>query len=156
MTEDVGDNPATETDQASALRQLLERSQKVMAHAWMIRTFVKHCDEVDDYPELNEMARSIFDTFRALEVQVDDPVRYFGILRKKLGKLRAATEQFATDAWHASTHTNFQQAVISVRFVAEQLEELLRQAQQFLPAPMTPPRVILPTKTPREDAPSDD
>jgi len=40
------------------LKSLVDRSQKVMAHAWMIRTFVKHSDEVEDFPELNEMART--------------------------------------------------------------------------------------------------
>ena len=55
------------------LAKLVERSQKLMSHAWMVRTFVKHSDEVDDFPELNEMARTIFDVFRALETQVHDP-----------------------------------------------------------------------------------
>lgn len=46
------------------LQQLVQRTQNVMAHGWMIRTFIKHCDEVEDFPELNEMARTIFDVFR--------------------------------------------------------------------------------------------
>jgi len=32
---------------AQALTKMVERSQKLMSHAWMIRTFVKHSDEVD-------------------------------------------------------------------------------------------------------------
>jgi hypothetical protein len=129
------------------LQELVSRSQKTMAHAWMIRTFVKHSDEVEDYPALNEMARTIFDTFRALETQAEDPVGYFKVVRKKIGKLKSAAAQFEMDAWHASTHTNFQQAVISAKYVAEQLAELLLQAEVHLPRPAVPPRVTLPVKT---------
>lgn len=129
------------------LATLVERSQKVMAHAWMVRTFVKHSDEVDDFPELNEMARTIFDVFRAVETQINDPAAYFRTVRKKIGKLRSAAEQFEKDAWHASTHTNFQQAVISAKFVGEQLLELVTEAENLLPRP-TPPKITLPTASP--------
>ena len=129
---------------AQALTKLVERSQKLMSHAWMIRTFVKHSDEVDDFPELNEMARTIFDVFRAVETQVQDPAGYFKTVRKKLGKLKAAAEQFEKDTWHASTHTNFQQAAIAARFLGEQLTELLEQAENLLPRPLAPPKFTLP------------
>lgn len=125
------------------LRPLVDRCQKLMAHGWMIRTFIKHCDEVEDYPELNEMARTIFDTFRALETQVDDPASYFKVVRKKIGALRKAAVQFQKDAWHASTHTNFQQAAISALALGEQLEEQLLQAEVILPRP-APPKIVLP------------
>ena len=129
---------------APALTKLVERSQKLMSHAWMIRTFVKHSDEVDDFPELNEMARTIFDVFRAVETQVQDPAGYFKTVRKKLGRLKAAAEQFEKDTWHASTHTNFQQAAIAARFLGEQLSELLEQAENLLPRPVAPPKITLP------------
>ena len=129
---------------AQQLTKLVERSQKLMSHAWMIRTFVKHSDEVEDFPELNEMARTIFDVFRAVETQIHDPAGYFRTVRKKLGKLKAAAEQFAKDAWHASTHTNFQQAVIASRFLGEQLSEVLAEAEALLPAPVAPPKITLP------------
>ncbi len=128
------------------LAKLVERSQKLMSHAWMIRTFVKHSDEVEDFPELNEMARTIFDVFRAVETQIHDPIGYFKTVRKKLGKLQAAAEQFAKDAWHASTHTNFQQAVIASKFLSEQLSEVLAEAESLLPAPLAPPKITLPRK----------
>ena len=131
---------------AQQLTKLVERSQKLMSHAWMIRTFVKHSDEVEDFPQLNEMARTIFDVFRAVETQIHDPAGYFRTVRKKLGKLQAAAEQFAKDAWHASTHTNFQQAVIASRFLVEQLSELLAEAEFLLPAPVVPPKITLPRK----------
>lgn len=128
------------------LKSLVTRSQKVMAHGWMIRTFIKHSDEVEDYPELNEMARTIFDVFRAVETQVEDPSSYFRTVRKKLGKLSSAAEQFEKDAWHASTHTNFQQAAIAAKFLGEQLLELVTEAEKVLPRP-APPKIVLPVSS---------
>ncbi len=140
-------NSAATGPEHEKLKSLVDRAQKLMAHAWMIRTFVKHCDEVDDFPELNEMARTIFDTFRALETQVDDPASYFKIVRKKIGALKSAAVQFQKDAWHASTHTNFQQAAIAALALGEQLQELLDQAEAMLPKRPAPPKITLPPKT---------
>jgi hypothetical protein len=127
------------------LSELVVRGQRTMANAWMVRTFIKHCDEVEDYPELNEIARSIFDTFRALETQVDDPASYMRFLRKKLGKLKKASAEFKKNAWHASTHTNFQQAVIATGYVVEQLQSILAESEVLLPKP-APPKITLPVK----------
>ncbi len=138
---------AVDGEAGEKLRAMVARSQKVMAHAWMIRTFVKHSDEVEDFPELNEMARTIFDAFRAVETQVDDPISYFRTIRKKISKLRSAAEQFEKDAWHASTHTNFQQAAIAAKFLGEQLQELLEEAEKLIPRPVAP-KITLPTSRP--------
>lgn len=94
----------------------------------MVRTFIKHCDEVEDYPELMGIVRAVFDMSRAIETKTEDPVAYFRFARKKIGKLRKAAEQFQQDAWSASTHTNFQQAVLSILYATEQMEQLLEQA----------------------------
>ncbi|QDU37359.1 hypothetical protein Mal4_16700 [Maioricimonas rarisocia] len=114
-----------------SLRELVDRSQVVMAHAWMVRTFVKHSEEVEDFPELMSIVRSVFDTARALETRVDDPAAYFRMLTKKISKLRSATEQFAVDALQASTHTNFAQAVVSMRGCIHELEQLLETFQRL-------------------------
>lgn len=108
-------------------QELVATFQKTMAHAWMVRTFIKHCDEVDDYPELMGIVRAVFDMSRAIESKADEPDVYFRFVRKKLGKLRKAAEQFKDDAWKASTHTNFQQAVMSVIYATEQMEGLLAE-----------------------------
>lgn len=101
--------------------------QQQLAHAWMVRTFVKHSDEAEEFPELTELPRMVFDVCRAVEHLVDQPEEYLRILRKKLRKLRAAAEQFAHDAPIASTHTNFQQAVVSMLAVCAALERLAAQ-----------------------------
>lgn len=108
--------------------QIVDQCQQAMAHAWMVRTFVKHSDEAEQFPELMQLVRTVFDTARALETRVDDPPGYLHMLRKKVGKLRRACEQFAEDAPQASTHTNFVQAVISMRAAVASLERLLNQA----------------------------
>lgn len=115
----------------ATLKELVERFQKTMAHAWMVRTFIKHCDEVEDYPELMGIVRAVFDMSRAIESKTDDPPTYFRFARKKIGKLKAAVEQFKEDAWRASTHTNFQQAVISVEYSTQQMDDILQQVAEL-------------------------
>lgn len=109
--------------------QAVERSQIILSHAWMVRTFVKHSEEVEDFPELSHIVRAVFDACRALETRVDDPDAYLKMLRKKISKLRKATDQFAIDAPEASLHTNFEQAVISMKACTKELEELLEQVE---------------------------
>jgi len=113
-------------------QQILDRCQKVMAHAWMVRTFIKHSDEVEDFPELMGMTRAVFDTSCALETRIHDPAGYLKMLRKKLPKLKQAAEQFRTDSVEASSHTNFKQAVISIDFCMEELECLLAEGEAIL------------------------
>lgn len=113
----------------TALNDILDRCQKVLAHAWMVRTFVKHSEEVEEFPELMRLVRTVFDTSRALETKAGDPAAYLRMLEKKLGKLRNAADQFRHDAGLASTHTNFRQAVISMDACVEQLQRLLDESK---------------------------
>ncbi len=106
--------------------EIVHRCQKVMSHAWVVRTFIKHCDEVEDFPELMNIARVIFDTSCALETRLDDPAQYLRMLQKKIGKFQKAVEQFHIDAPHASTHTNFVQAGISLQTSLDDLQSLLQ------------------------------
>lgn len=112
-----------------------------MAHAWMVRTFVKHSPEAEDFPDLMHVARTVFDVSRALETKISDPSGYFRMLGKKLHRLRQAADQFAIDAPVASTHTNFAQAVISIQGAVADLESLLaaaRRAGADLPSASSP------------------
>jgi len=106
-------------------QQTVARCQTILAHAWMVRTFVKHGPEVEDFPELMGIVRTVFDLSRALETRVDDPAGYIHMLRKKIGKLRQAAADFRRDAPLASGHTNFQQAVISIDGCVRELEQVL-------------------------------
>ena len=124
--------------------EAVARCQIVFAHAWMVRTFVKHSDTVEDFPELMEIVRTVFDTSRALEPKVSEPSDYLTTLRKKISKLRAATAQFAADAPLASDHTNFRQAVISMNACVDELEDILEMFPPPAPAAM-PANFRLPT-----------
>ena len=116
------------TDQPDPTRaEMVDEFQNMMAHAWMVRTFIKHCDEVDDFPELMGIVRAVFDMSRAIDNKADDPVTYFRFATKKIGKLRKAVIQFRDDAWRASTHTNFQQAVVSIEYATTRMESILEQ-----------------------------
>ena len=114
--------------------QAVARCQTVMAHAWMVRTFVKHSPEAEDFPELMEIVRTVFDLSRALETRLSDPTAYLHMLRKKLGKLRKAAENFRDDAPRASGHTNFQQAVLSIDACVAELEAILAARPAAAPA----------------------
>ncbi len=112
------------------LAEIVDRCQIVLAHAWMVRTFVKHSEEAEDFPDLMGVVRAVFDTARALETRVGDPRGYLRMLSKKIGKLRRAAEEFRGYAAEASTHTNFEQAVISIDACVEEFEQLLAESRR--------------------------
>ena len=43
----------------------MARCQPVLAHLWMVRTFLKHAPEVEEDAELLEVPRTLFDSIRA-------------------------------------------------------------------------------------------
>lgn len=106
--------------------------QQQLAHAWMVRAFIRHSAEFEDYPELNDIARAIFDIARAMDAKLEDPVAYFRMLNKKLGKFRKEVERYAAALSHISEHTNFLMSVVSLEGVILQLTAI----QQSLP-PLT-------------------
>lgn len=124
--------PVTSIDPADAV----SRCQMIFAHAWMVRTFVKHSETVEDFPELMQIVRTVFDTCRALEPKVSVPDEYISTLRKKIGKLKAAAVQFRVDAPVASDHENFRQAVISLDGCVAELEAILNCFPVKAPPPM--------------------
>ncbi|MCA9039252.1 MAG: amidohydrolase [Planctomycetaceae bacterium] len=112
--------------------QVVERCQQVLSHAWMVRTFIKHGEEVEDYPELMIIVRGVFDISMAVDSRVEDPQEYFKMLKKKLGRFRKVVDEFRDLAVQISTHTNFQQAVASIETCLADLEELLQIGQKSL------------------------
>lgn len=131
------------SDKSLTAAEAVERCQTIFAHAWMVRTFVKHSDVIEDFPELMQVVRTVFDTSRALEQYVDQPADYLATLRKKIGKLRAAAVQFGDDAPKASDHTNFKQAVISLTGCVTELEAILKSFPP--PAPPAMPANFRPS-----------
>lgn len=107
----------------------MDRINLILAHAWMVRNFLKHADEVQEYAEMLDVHRMIFDYSRAVEpsLQRRDATEYLRRARGKLSKLKKAAEFFQDNYARVSTHTNFQMAAISLQFVVQQIEEVLAQ-----------------------------
>ena len=123
-------DPCPLTPDPSAQAALIDG---LFAHLWMVRTFVKHSPEVEDFPELMQVVRAIFDASRAVETHRQDPTDFLRMVKKKRVKLRAAAEQFKKDAPLASDHTNFKMAVRSLDAALDALDHLLAT-----PAPPKP------------------
>ena len=119
--------------------EAMERLNVVMAHAWMVRNFLKHADEVQDDAEMLEVHRMIFDFIRATEpsYQRKDAKEYLHRVRGKLPKLRRVAEYFAQDWRRVSTHTNFEMAAQSLTGCVRQIDEILAAVPK--PAAPSPP-----------------
>lgn len=117
--------------------EAVERLNTVLAHAWMVRNFLKHADEVQDHEEMLEVHRVIFDYIRALEpsAQRGDTQEYLRRARGKLSKLRKATEYLAANYRSVSGHTNFEMAARSLDGCVRQIDEILTA----LPTPTAEP-----------------
>lgn len=105
----------------------MERINLLLSHAWMVRNFLKHADEVQEDAEMLDVHRMIFDYSRAVEpsYQRKDAAEYLRRAKGKLSKLRKSAEFFAENYRRVSDHTNFQMAATSLKFVVEQIEEVL-------------------------------
>ncbi len=111
--------------------EAVERLQGVLAHLWMVRTFLKHADEIQDDEELLDVPRTLFDYVRAVEpaAQRNDTKEYLHRIRGKLPKLRRAAELLKTEYRRVSTHTNFEMAALSLMTALRQIEEILAAAK---------------------------
>jgi hypothetical protein len=107
--------------------QAVERLNVIFAHAWMVRTFLKHADEIQEDEELLDVPRTIFDYVRATEPahQRGDVQEYLRRAKGKLAKLRRAAEFFAQEFRRASDHTNFQMAALSLTGCVREIEDVL-------------------------------
>jgi hypothetical protein len=107
--------------------QAMERLNVILAHAWMVRAFLKHADEVQGDAEMLEVHRMIFDYCRAVEpsYQRRDAQEYLHRARGKLPKLRRQAEFFAENFRRVSDHTNFQMAALSLTGVVAEIDAVL-------------------------------
>lgn len=107
--------------------QAMERLNTVLAHAWMVRNFLKHADEVQDNEAMLEVHRVIFDFIRAVEpsYQRRDAREYLRRLRGKLPKLRKQADYFAANYRQVSDHTNFEMAARSLSGCVAHIDAIL-------------------------------
>ena len=109
--------------------EAMKRINVILAHAWMVRTFLKHADEIQEDEEMLEVHRMIFDYIRALEpsFQRQDAKEYLHRARGKLPKLKRVADLFAREHRRVSDHTNFEMAAASLSGCVQRIEEILAQ-----------------------------
>lgn len=108
--------------------ETMRRIDDLVSHVWMVRTFLKHSEEAAEDDELASVHRELYDFAHALgaPLKENDPEAYLKMVRKKLVKLRQATELFTEIQPEVSTHTNFQMAAQSLRTAVREIGELLQ------------------------------
>ena len=111
--------------------EAMRRIDDLVSHIWMVRTFIKHCEEVEDDDELAEVHRELYDFAHALgpPLKSGDTAGYLKTTKKKLSKLKKATELFTEIQPEISDHTNFQMAERSLRLAVGELACLLDEVQ---------------------------
>jgi hypothetical protein len=134
--------------------EAVARLNTVLAHAWMIRTFLKHADEIQQSEEMLDVPRTLYDSIRAVEPAFErgDSADYLRRLKGKLSKIRRVADYFAAHFKEFSPHTNFAMAAASLSGVVKQMEEIFaavdwdavnalakaRQQEQGADAPRSP------------------
>lgn len=111
--------------------EAMQRLNVVLAHAWMVRNFLKHADEVQEDEEMLDVHRMIFDYIRAVEpaFQRGDAKEYLHRAKGKMSKLKRAAEYFAAEYKRVSDHTNFEMAARSLLGCVREIEEVLAAVQ---------------------------
>lgn len=106
---------------------IMFRIDALVSHIWMVRTFLKHCEEAEEDDELREVHRDLYDFMLALggALHAGDSEAYLKQAKKKFRKLREATELFTEIQPEISSHTNFQMAAQSLRLATTEVAELL-------------------------------
>lgn len=104
----------------------VQRLNTILAHAWMVRTFLKHADEIQENEDMLDVPRTLYDSIRAVEpaFQRGDHADYLRRLKGKLPKLRRAAEYFSAHFREFSPHTNFEMAALSLTGVVSAMEEV--------------------------------
>jgi hypothetical protein len=105
----------------------MRRIDTLLSHVWMVRTFLKHSDEVTDDEELAEVHRELYDYMLALggPWKDGDAQAYLRMARKKLPRLQRSCEKFREIQPDVSTHMNFQMAVQSLRAAVDEVASVL-------------------------------
>lgn len=117
--------------------EAVSRLNTILAHAWMIRTFLKHADEIQDSEEMLETPRTLYDSIRSVEPAHErgDHADYLRRLKGKLPKIRRAADYFSTHFREFSPHTNFEMAALSLQGVVRSLEEIFAAVKTDAVAP---------------------
>ncbi|WP_235908927.1 amidohydrolase [Roseiconus nitratireducens] len=123
-----------------------------VTHLWMVRTFLKHADESEDDEELRGVVRDIYDFILAVgPLEESDDSQYLKMAKKKLSRLRKATELYEEIQPEVSGHTNFVMAARSLRLALNAITHALQSGQSGAsghPASPPPPSAERPATGP--------
>lgn len=113
--------------QLTSSQRQMQAIDAQVAHVWMVRTFLKHCDEAVDDEELASVHRDLYDFMLALGPSLDsgDSAAYLKMAKKKLSKLKRATQLFIEIQPEVSGHTNFKMAARSLDLACQSIANLL-------------------------------
>lgn len=122
-------------------QEAIKHCQYLLAHAWMVRTFLKHADEIQSSAEMLDVPRTLYDCIRAVEPAYErgDVGEYLRRLKGKLSKLRKAAHYFRDHFREFSPHTNYEQASLSLLGVVGGLEAVFAAVTE-IPAPLPRPK----------------
>jgi hypothetical protein len=111
--------------------EAMRRIETQLAHVWMVRAFLKHCDEAAEDEELQAVHRALYDYQLAVGAawREQNSIEYLHLAGKKFSKLRQASEEFARIQPEISTHTNFQMAVASLTAAVAEIGQILDRAK---------------------------
>ncbi len=106
--------------------EAVARLNTVLAHAWMVRTFLKHADEIQSDEGMLDVPRTLYDSIRAVEPARErgDHADVLRRLKGKLPKLRRAADHFNAHFKEFSPHTNYEMAAASLLGVVTHLDEI--------------------------------
>ncbi len=112
----------------SDLTELMDHIDAQIAHVWMVRAFLKHSDEATEDEELASVHRELYDFMLALGPSLDsrDAASYLKLARKKLSKLKRATQLFIEIQPEVSGHTNFKMAAKSLQLAVAEIDRMTR------------------------------
>ena len=111
--------------------QYVEQIDLLLSHVWMIRAFLKHCEEAEEDDELRDVQRALYDYMLALggPLRDGDHAKYLKQAKKKLKKLKDANALFQEIQPEISSHTNFQMAAVSLNSSVNQIAALIEDLQ---------------------------
>ncbi len=104
----------------------MNRIDQLFSHVWMVRTFLKHSEEAED-EEVQATYRTLYDVMHALGAAhaANDADAYLKQTKKKLGKLKAAADEFRELQPEVSSHTNFQMAARSLQAAVDEIAGIM-------------------------------
>jgi dTDP-4-amino-4,6-dideoxygalactose transaminase len=126
------------------LEEAMERIHAVLAHAWMVRAFLKHAEEIQEAEDFLEVHRVVFDYIRALEPSYErrDAKEFVRRASGKLPKLQKAADFLALEYKRISDHTNFQMAADSLKACVEEIAAALAAVKDVQTGRSEPPSEV--------------